>query len=157
MKKRWIIFIIVGLGVLLLSNYFLNVFFLTSEGEVLAVKVYINHYHQLEFSYLHSVARTPVQEVFALKNNKFILKKTVYQSYGAGLPLDGGVFSKEKDKFVRSGQNTEFAEILFRVSRTPEQKLKIAGASYELQELEQPGRQVKINSYSIIPALLKLI
>ncbi|HJA78865.1 MAG TPA: DUF1850 domain-containing protein [Candidatus Desulfovibrio intestinavium] len=36
--------------------------------------------------YIHSVARTPVEDWFAVNDNCLYLEKTVYQDFGAGLP-----------------------------------------------------------------------
>lgn len=36
--------------------------------------------------FLHSWARSPVEEVFAVENDTLILKDTVYEDFGAGLP-----------------------------------------------------------------------
>src|SRR6056297_1399479 len=56
---------------------------------------------QFTIKYLHSVARTPVLEIFAIRSGDIVLTSTEYQSYGAGLPfLDQHEYLLEDDKFI---------------------------------------------------------
>lgn len=46
----------------------------------------IKDIEEFYISFRHSVNRTPVNEFYKIKNNKFIVYKTTFYSYGAGMP-----------------------------------------------------------------------
>ncbi len=110
---------------------------------------------EMKYHYIHSVEQTPVEEYFTIVREGFKLKKTVYSSYGAGLPLEGGDFSRENGRFVIANQDQIFPGLTYRVSSLPEQYLKIGGSYYNFQELAEPGQQIKIEAGSLSKILLK--
>ena len=87
-------------------------------------------------------------EYFTVKNNSFILNKTVFESYGAGLPLDGGDFRRENGRFVQEGQNIKLEQLVIRVSRTEGQEIIVAGEVFALQDFLEPGQRLIVNSYN---------
>lgn len=46
----------------------------------------ISNVREFYISFRHSVNRTPVNEFYKISNNKFIVYKTTFYSYGAGMP-----------------------------------------------------------------------
>lgn len=74
------------------------------------------------------------------------MDRTIFQSYGAGLPLESKNFSIEGDKFVIDDMNIELEEVRIRVSRTPGQIIKIRQKKYDLQEIGRPGELTTIKS-----------
>ncbi len=87
--------------------------------------------------YIHSVELTPAEEFFHLEDdNTLMLEKTVYKSFGVGLP-----FSQEKWDFViEDGKfildiNRSFDSVKIRVSPIPKHWLEINGKKYELIDL----------------------
>jgi len=73
---------------------------------------------EFKIKYLHSVAKTPVIEIFEIKDGKILLTGTEYQSYGAGLPTEAvqGEYLVENDKFIIKNINQFLPEIMLRVS-----------------------------------------
>lgn len=95
--------------------------------------------------YTHSVEKTPVYEFFRIKGQKIILEKTLFSSYGAGLPLDEDGFTREGGSFAVQRKET-FSTIYFRVSTTPDQFLLIGEGEREIyfQDLLPPGGRLSI-------------
>lgn len=55
----------------------------------------------VRLSWIHSVELSPWEEYYqVLETGKLLLKKTRFQSYGAGVPEYGGVFRKEREWIV---------------------------------------------------------
>ena len=45
---------------------------------------------QFAVRYIHSVAKSPVEDWFSIEGDTIFLEKTVYQDFGAGLPHEAG-------------------------------------------------------------------
>ncbi len=76
--------------------------------------------------YIHSVAQTPVEDHFRLKNGKIILDKTVYHDFGAGLPHqpEGSQSMRlENGSIVITGYQKEFSSFDLRVGRVAKHTL----------------------------------
>ena len=82
--------------------------YLTAEDEsgtvVFIRPVYEGDRYAVRF--IHSVARRPVDEIYEIAPDCSILRETVYDMMGAGLPyepLEGQTFTVENDKYVIRG------------------------------------------------------
>ncbi|HHX23787.1 MAG TPA: DUF1850 domain-containing protein [Thermoanaerobacterales bacterium] len=98
-------------------------------------------------SYIHSVQKTPVYEVFEIdEDNKLILKETTFSSLGVGLPFteENGVFRNEQGKFKLTGLNREFTSIAIRVSPIPKHTIIIGENTHPLLSIVAPDDLVKI-------------
>lgn len=85
----------------------------------------------LRLSWIHSVELTPWEEYYQISSaGKIILKKTRFQSYGAGVPEYGGVFRKELKWMIHEDINTEFPAIKWIHSRTAKFQLHVDGTVY---------------------------
>lgn len=83
----------------------------------------------LEF--LHSVERTPVQDCFRVSwKGELVLMRTIYSSYGAGLPAEGKLTAGQ---FVLEHNKTPIPELVVRVS--PEAQLQVGGTRVSLTKL----------------------
>lgn len=127
------------------------------NSTVLTLKIYDLDKNNLIFSepvkntdsftikYNHSVARTPVFEIFIIQNEKIYLKKTIYQSYGAGLPfLNKNDYKLKNDKFIIDNIDQQLPEILLRVSSYAEHKFIYADNTYKLYSLSEDENLLKI-------------
>lgn len=100
------------------------------------------------FSYVHSVHRTPVDEIFTVSDdNKLIMEEVRFQSLGVGMPFtnEGGTFSIEDGKFILKF-NREFTELHFRVSSIPQHNIKIGDKIYPLLIFTEPEQQIRIHA-----------
>ncbi|SFL82665.1 DUF1850 domain-containing protein [Halanaerobium salsuginis] len=87
-----------------------------------------------KISYIHSVERTPVIEIFKIKQGKIILTGTEYESYGAGLPTTAitGEYVVKNDKFFLKDINQFLPDIMLRVSDYAQHEFIYQDQVYEL-------------------------
>jgi hypothetical protein len=77
--------------------------------------------------FIHSVHKTPVDEYFEVHGTKLELTKVKYDTYGVGMPSDGGeAFTIENGRFVVTMHRT-FSSIPIRVSIVPDHGVIIEG------------------------------
>ncbi|WDV44892.1 DUF1850 domain-containing protein [Clostridiaceae bacterium M8S5] len=93
--------------------------------------------NEFTLGYIHSVLLTPAEEVFTVgRDNELLLQKTIYESFGVGLPYD-----REKYKFeIKDGKfilyvKRSFDSINMRISSIPKHWLQIGNAKYQLVDL----------------------
>lgn len=80
--------------------------------------------------YIHSVHKTPVDEYFEVQRNTLELVKVKYDTYGVGMPSDGGEgFSIENGRFVVVIHRV-FSSIPIRVSIVPDHGVIIEGTLF---------------------------
>jgi hypothetical protein len=97
--------------------------------------------------YLHSVAKTPVLEIFEITNGEIVLISTEYQSYGAGLPfLNEHQYILEDNKFIIREINKELPEILLRVSDYALHEFIFKNKVYKLYELVKDETLLEIST-----------
>ncbi|MCR5814230.1 MAG: DUF1850 domain-containing protein [Desulfovibrio sp.] len=97
--------------------------------------------------FIHSVAKSPVEDWYCVHEDALYLEKTIYQDFGAGLPhsADAGQNMRfEKDKIVIEGFHRKLPEFTVRVGRIAEHTLLFPqnnGSNQELtlKELAAPG------------------
>ncbi len=110
---------------------------------------------QFSLGYMHSVMKTPAEEFFRInKNNEIVLEKTVYESFGVGLPFlaDGNDFEIEDGKFILK-TNYILKEINMIISPIPEHWLRIGDMKYELMDI----LKVKNSSITIYASNISII
>ncbi len=150
-KNHYIRYISIILLLLLVSLvYYPNLFvFITKNNQTLSAHFLLPG-EGFSLTYNHSVEKTPVQEIYHARfNGGFIMNKTIFQSYGAGLPLENKNFSIADNKFIIDDMNIDLDELRIRVSRTPGQIVKINKMKYDLQEISKPGELIIIKSGSL--------
>lgn len=141
----------------------LEIFDNNSNKVVFAKKVNIGDFFTIRF--IHSVERTPVEDIFLIdKNLKIVLKEKRFSSFGAGLPgeLYGQEkFSLENGRFIIRDINREFSEILMFVGEVVANHTIIFNDNndYQLASLGLAGKSVKINLkyYSLMFTLFNLL
>jgi len=100
-------------------------------------------------SYIHSVQKTPVYEVFEIaEDNRLILIETTFSSLGVGLPYtqENGYFRNEQGKFKLTGLNREFTSIPIRVSPIPKHTITVGEKTFPLLSFVAPDDLVKITA-----------
>ncbi len=88
--------------------------------------------------YTHSVLLTPVEEYFEIdKNNNLILQKTIYESFGVGLPYEqetDAEFEIVDGKFILYLDRT-FEQVNMIASPIPKHLIKVNGVSSYIAEM----------------------
>ena len=104
------------------------------------------------YRYVHSVAKTPVDEIMEVApNDHLVLRETVYQDFGAGLPGDSheidGTFSIDfaDGRFRISGMSRDIPTWEVRVAFTAQQTLLVKGQTMRLDSLAPPTSLLVIN------------
>ncbi len=144
MKKTKSEFVIIGLllavvfvciiSVLGADRYKLLVIQNNTTGE--KTEFYLKD-NSFSLGYMHSVMKTPAEEFFRVNaDNEIVLEKTVYESFGVGLPFlaDKNDFEIKDDKFILYTDSV-FKEINMIISPIPEHWLQIGDMKYELTDI----------------------
>lgn len=94
-----------------------------------------NHF---ELGYIHSVLLTPVDEYFEIdENNNLILQKTIYESFGVGLPyeqMSDAEFEIVDGKFILYMDRT-FEKVNMIASPIPKHSITVNGEKIYIAEL----------------------
>jgi hypothetical protein len=103
---------------------------------------FVNEKDNLTIDYTHSVQKTPVKEIFKFsKDNRLIMYKTIYQSYGVGLPYlptEGKFEQKDDGKFILY-MNRPFNSIPLRTGLEAKPKLYHNNVEYKVYSIYNPG------------------
>lgn len=98
---------------------------------------------KFEVSFVHSVEKTPVREVFrADRDLSIYLVETIYESFGAGLPTtpdEGAKLVVEGGKTRITGMNRRIGDIFLAVSPFPGHTLATGEETIVLADLARPG------------------
>ena len=97
--------------------------------------------------YIHSVLLTPAVEYFTVEeDNSLMLYKTIYESFGVGLPFskEDGEFEIDGDKFILKVER-KFPDLNMRISHIQQHWLEIEGSRYEMLDLiAEPEDLIKL-------------
>lgn len=108
-------------------------------------KVYVTNDRQFKLSYVHSVLLTPVDEYFVIdENDLLILQKTVYESFGVGLPyeqFEDADFEIKDNKFILYLERP-FKSIPMIISTIPDHTLTIDDQIIDLSKVFGDGTQL---------------
>ncbi len=94
----------------------------------------------MEFSveFIHSVNKSPVKDVFVVRDGKIYADRTVYSAFGAGVQTEveqGQTLSyDENGNMIVSGFNIEFPRVKYIVGTVSDHVLEITGESISLRE-----------------------
>ncbi len=94
-----------------------------------------------EFSvtFIHSVNKSPVSDVYEIRDGKIFLTGTVYYGFGAGVPTDlepGQTLDYgDEGEMIISGMDTEMADLSYIVGTVYDHILTLNGEEYNLTQL----------------------
>lgn len=106
---------------------------------------FINEKDQFTISCIHSVEKTPVDEIYSIEGEEIILKETVYSDFGAGLPYQATgkqKFSHEGNKFRITGYDMKIPVLYIRVGRFADHTYKFEGNEHKLANWARPGESL---------------
>ena len=144
-------------SILVLTSLFRQQSFLeiSSEGyDSLLLPLAIGEEFTIE--YIHSVARTPIRDVFVglatPENGKTIrFLRTEYSSFGAGLPTESfGRFSHNNGLYINEGIELFFTEIPLRVGSFANHQINGEGITVFLNEYFPAGKLVVLRPVEIM-------
>lgn len=121
-------------------------------------------FEDFNIRFIHSVNRTPVNEYYKIDNNKFILYKTCFYSYGAGMS-DGSDIPNSSIHYNDDGLieieslNKEFEKVTYYVGTFANHTLLAGNKEFMLKDLIEPKCPAvfeikKVSIYTMIRGFL---
>ena len=103
----------------------------------------------LTIEFLHSVQRTPVIEELEFHAGEFILRRTIYQSQGVGLPFDAadGNFRRVGDKFIMDNMNRPLKNLELRTGKGTRLTVTVDGKTFALYEKFPVGTKIFVRMF----------
>ncbi|MGM0395998.1 MAG: DUF1850 domain-containing protein [Bacillota bacterium] len=98
--------------------------------------------------YIHSVERTPVWEMYTMDGGEIVLRETVFQSYGAGLPATSPYdFDIVEDGFRLYNIDQKMTNLVYRTGAVrANHELMVGGKIYFFVEFSEPTQGVKFEA-----------
>lgn len=97
-------------------------------------------------TFVHSVNKTPVSDVYEVRDGRIVLTGTVYYSFGAGVPDELGEGQKltirEDGAMVVTGMDRDLTGVVYAVGTVSDHVLEISGEEISLRGL--CGRNSKV-------------
>ena len=154
LMKRYTYFILLLLIISLsLASFYYRIemgkFLVLNELETGTERVIQVPHGRFEINYIHSVHKTPVEELFYISEDSvLVLYEIRYSSLGIGMPYEaeGGVFSHQGGQFYLTGLHKEFPVISLRASAIPAQTIRVDGQIYSLLKLFTPDNALQISA-----------
>lgn len=101
---------------------------------------------KFSITYIHSVNKSPVEDKFLIdRDYGILLLKTVFKSFGAGIPSnpdDGGKFTFYKDRIEVEYNGRKIGKLLMFVGIIADHHFLMNGKDIRLNELSLPQRSV---------------
>ena len=103
----------------------------------------------LTIEFVHSVQRTPVIEELEFHAGEFILRRTIYQSQGVGLPFDAadGNFRRVGDKFIMDDMNRPLKNLELRTGKGTRLTVTVDGKTFALYEKFPVGTKIFVRMF----------
>lgn len=112
-----------------------------SDGNTGEVYAEFDAYEGMEFgvSFIHSVNKSEVYEIYEIKDGKIILMKCIYSSFGAGVATeiedDQTLEYTDDGKMIISNINREMSGLSYIVGTISDHVLRIEGSEISLRDL----------------------
>jgi hypothetical protein len=104
-------------------------------------------------TYTHSVEKTPVHDVYVVRNGSLVMTRMEFQSYGWGLPARANV-TRENGSFTFDPQG-RYEELYVKPGRTADHRLRVGNRSYDLVALSNAeGVRLHITERSVLSTTL---
>ena len=148
-KKSYFLLILIVAAAIFFSRFQIKhewslVIFNKSKGEIIVVPVKSKNF---TITFVHSIERTPVSEVYSIDEvGKIILNEVRFYSLGTGLPFSSdGTFKNENGQFVIK-EKKSFSSLLLRVSPIPGHALIAEGRKINFLEIAESEDLLEIRA-----------
>lgn len=143
---------IILISIIILSIFYLPVFkrFTVIEEKTGKVLFYtdISNGDVFSVKYIHSVNKSPIEDVFEIEQNDGIkLIKTVFHSFGAGVPCElepGQILISKEDRMEITNINKHIDRYLLKVGTVANHTLCIQGREFLLDHLAAPKQTIRL-------------
>lgn len=120
------------------------------SGEQL-LEVAVDDGDEVVLSYTHSVEKTPVRDVYVVNGSELRMDRTVFRSYGAGLPADEPTEQTDDDFIVRP--NRSYEKLTIAPGSIAGHELIVGNDHYDLVALSEGSVVVYLTDRSVDDAL----
>jgi hypothetical protein len=104
-------------------------------------------------TYMHSVEKTPIRDVYTVRNGSLMMTRMKFQSYGWGLPSRANI-TRRNGWFVFD-PNGSYEEIHVKPGRVANHRLRVGNRTYDLVALSNAqGVRLHITNRSILQMTL---
>jgi hypothetical protein len=108
------------------------------EGtELLSVSVEENT--TVVLAYTHSVEKTPVRDIYEVRDGELYVSHMTFRSFGAGLPSTADVERDERGRFVHDPPDRPTGDVVVAPSAIAGHELVVDGERYDLVGLADGG------------------
>ena len=107
-------------------------------GETL-LSVVVEENTTVTLAYTHSVEKTPVRDVYAVRDGGLVMTRMEFRSFGAGLPSTVDVERGDDGSFVYRPPNRRTEELVVATSPIADHDLVVDGRRYDLVALAEGG------------------
>jgi hypothetical protein len=93
-------------------------------------------------SFVHSVNKRPVYDTLRAARDHLVIVKSRFDAFGAGMPessTEEGTLRVAEDGWLEWTTNRPVPEVIVRVGRVAEHRLRLKGRSIPLKDLAEPG------------------
>lgn len=112
-----------------------------NTGEIVFMED-IDEYNTFYITFIHSVNRTPVNEYYKIIDNKFLLYKAEFYSYGAGMSdgsdIPNSKLSHSEDGTAHLELEEEFEEFTYYVGTIADHTLHLGNKELLLKDILKP-------------------
>lgn len=107
--------------------------------------------NRFTIKYIHSVERTPVLEVYTIDSGEIVLRETIFQSFGAGLPSTSPYdFEVVEDGFRLFNIDQKMTNLIYRTGAVrANHQLIIGDKIYPFVEFSKPTEGVRFEARKI--------
>ena len=103
-------------------------------------------------SYTHSVEKTPVRDVYAVRDGGLTMTYTEFSSYGAGLPSTAPVERSGNGSYVYRPPDRHYEEVWVATGHVAGHELVVDGERYDLVGLADGGTvRLRVTTTSRLP------
>ncbi|WP_332897422.1 DUF1850 domain-containing protein [Haladaptatus sp. CMSO5] len=122
--------------------------------QLLAVPVEENT--TVNLSYMHSVEKTPVYDIYEVHGERLDNTEMRFQSYGWGLPAREDVYT-ENGFFVFNPENRSYDELYVKPGRIASHRLTVGDQTYDLVSLsDAQSVRITVERRSVLSTALSL-
>jgi hypothetical protein len=93
-------------------------------------------------SFIHSVNKRPVHDTLRVAGDHLVIVRSRFDALGAGMPdatTDAGVLRQAPDGWLEWTVNRPMPEVVLRVGRVADHRLRLKGREIPLVDLAAPG------------------
>lgn len=110
----------------------------TTDGtELLTIPVEEGDTIALE--YTHSVEKTPIRDIYTVRDDDLVMTRMEFSSFGAGLPAQADVDRTDDGRYVHEPVHDRPGDLLVATGPIANHDLVVEGARYDLVELADAG------------------